>query len=726
MKLDEGGLSRVISRAKNKKQSHATVSAERGDKSKKENKSRSKQLEKDLRGRGYGPKKTTGTYSEKDSETGKENKVKERSYFVTSGKKSKRKFKKDMKKVAAKHSQDSVLVKQKGSSSAKLHATRKGGLGKSKSETAGKLKAKKGEFSTQVGKKHMTYESILDKAEILRQEFAEGKKKGLWDNIHAKRKRGEAPAKKGDKDYPETLNVEGKAYGITKGSGKPSGAMKNFLDKRYDKKKVSPGKGIAAKVKHDCSSKVKHEEYGVGDCIKEMHTLDEYGDITHYDVLFNHGVERNVPVNNLEVLVSEMHEHYINHDKNAEVIEAKVDKETPDYKRATARDKRYGNPHGSLELGGGIRKDRRADHEANRGVKTKVKEEMEKNCGCGQDPCVTYGEENKKKRKNALQIQNVVGEMIDPKGAARMDAAKKKKSYDPFAHERRNGKTKLADGRPLPPPPVSEEAKCDHSGKDKECPVHGKKDCSASMDEAKKPMIKVKLKDPKKIKVKVTDIGAGGKEYVRKNEMDEVFNFIKTAKKVVKNYNNKLQQNNDAINKVMPGTASMRNSSSSMKNEHKDPGKYERKGAQVGAALGGAAGAAIPDGPLMVAGELAGGYVGSKIGGRIGKSIDNDKDKQKNSVKKAGVPVKESKNFESFMESAWQRKEGKNKTGGLNEKGRKSYERENPGSDLKAPQPEGGPRKKSFCARMGGVKGPMKKPNGEPSRKALALRKWKC
>jgi len=76
--------------------------------------------------------------------------------------------------------------------------------------------------------------------------------------------------------------------------------------------------------------------------------------------------------------------------------------------------------------------------------------------------------------------------------------------------------------------------------------------------------------------------------------------------------------------------------------------------------------------------------------------------------------------------AAWQRKEGKNKTGGLNEKGRKSYEKENPGSDLKAPQPEGGPRKRSFCARMGGVKGPMKKPNGEPTRKALALKKWKC
>jgi hypothetical protein len=84
--------------------------------------------------------------------------------------------------------------------------------------------------------------------------------------------------------------------------------------------------------------------------------------------------------------------------------------------------------------------------------------------------------------------------------------------------------------------------------------------------------------------------------------------------------------------------------------------------------------------------------------------------------------------FSQFMTevAAWQRKEGKNPSGGLNEKGRKSYEKENPGSDLKAPQPEGGPRKISFCARMGGMPGPMKDEKGRPTRKALALRKWKC
>jgi hypothetical protein len=76
---------------------------------------------------------------------------------------------------------------------------------------------------------------------------------------------------------------------------------------------------------------------------------------------------------------------------------------------------------------------------------------------------------------------------------------------------------------------------------------------------------------------------------------------------------------------------------------------------------------------------------------------------------------------------AWQRKEGKSPSGGLNAKGRASYNRANPGKPgLKAPQPGGGPRKRSFCARMSGVKGPAKKPNGEPTRKTLALRKWKC
>ena len=67
----------------------------------------------------------------------------------------------------------------------------------------------------------------------------------------------------------------------------------------------------------------------------------------------------------------------------------------------------------------------------------------------------------------------------------------------------------------------------------------------------------------------------------------------------------------------------------------------------------------------------------------------------------------------------------KSKKGGLTAKGRRKYNRAT-GSNLKAPQPQGGARKRSFCARMKGVKGTMKKPNGKPTRKALALRRWKC
>ena len=67
----------------------------------------------------------------------------------------------------------------------------------------------------------------------------------------------------------------------------------------------------------------------------------------------------------------------------------------------------------------------------------------------------------------------------------------------------------------------------------------------------------------------------------------------------------------------------------------------------------------------------------------------------------------------------------KSRKGGLTAKGRAKYNRAT-GSNLKAPQPQGGARKRSFCDRMKGVKGPMKKPNGKPTRKALALRRWKC
>ena len=77
---------------------------------------------------------------------------------------------------------------------------------------------------------------------------------------------------------------------------------------------------------------------------------------------------------------------------------------------------------------------------------------------------------------------------------------------------------------------------------------------------------------------------------------------------------------------------------------------------------------------------------------------------------------------------AWQRSEGKNPEGGLNAKGRASYNRET-GGNLKAPQPEGGPRRDSFCARMSGMKKKLtssETANDPDSRINKALRKWNC
>ena len=80
--------------------------------------------------------------------------------------------------------------------------------------------------------------------------------------------------------------------------------------------------------------------------------------------------------------------------------------------------------------------------------------------------------------------------------------------------------------------------------------------------------------------------------------------------------------------------------------------------------------------------------------------------------------------------AAWTKKSGQNKEGGLNEKGRKSYERENPGSDLKAPSKEkGNKRRKSFCARMKGMKKKLtsaKTARDPDSRINKSLRAWNC
>jgi hypothetical protein len=97
---------------------------------------------------------------------------------------------------------------------------------------------------------------------------------------------------------------------------------------------------------------------------------------------------------------------------------------------------------------------------------------------------------------------------------------------------------------------------------------------------------------------------------------------------------------------------------------------------------------------------------------------------------KAGRRSQITQEIEMAKSPAWQRKEGKNPEGGLNAKGRASYNAANPGKPgLKPPQPEGGSRKKSFCARMTGMKNKLtssKTANDPDSRINKSLKKWKC
>ena len=97
--------------------------------------------------------------------------------------------------------------------------------------------------------------------------------------------------KKADKDYD--------------GDGKVESGKDEYFGSKDKAIKKAMGK------KHDCASKVKHEEYGLGDCIKGMHDLDESGNVAHYDVFFEHGIEKDVDVSSLEILEYKMHEHVI-------------------------------------------------------------------------------------------------------------------------------------------------------------------------------------------------------------------------------------------------------------------------------------------------------------------------------------------------------------------------------------------------------------------------------
>ena len=141
--------------------------------------------------------------------------------------------------------------------------------------------------------------------------------------------------------------------GLKKKDGTPMYKAADHMKEGYGKKSKKKG--------HDCASKVKHEEYGFGDCIKEMHTLDEDCNVTHYDVMFESKIVKNIPVSDLVVIEGMYHEHFVNDQKNQEVLDEKEGYKTVaaviDYDRSKkgTDDATYDSMHGDKK---GAKKER--------------------------------------------------------------------------------------------------------------------------------------------------------------------------------------------------------------------------------------------------------------------------------------------------------------------------------------------------------------------------------
>lgn len=140
----------------------------------------------------------------------------------------------------------------------------------------------------------------------------------------------------------------------------------------------------------------------------------------------------------------------------------------------------------------------------------------------------------------------------------------------------------------------------------------------------------------------------------------------------------------------------------------------------AGSLLGGAIGAGITK---SIRGAMAGAEIGNKVSNMVSKNTDEEIDYD---------PDEDDMN----LKDDWQKVNKKDKTDGMSSKAVKAYRRENPGSKLKTavttkpsklkPGSKAAKRRKSFCARMSGVKGPMKDEKGRPTAKAKALNRWNC
>ena len=269
---------------------------------------------------------------------------------------------------------------------------------------------------------------------------------------------------------------------------------------------------------------------------------------------------------------------------------------------------------------------------------------------------------------------------------------------------------------------LEEKKGCAHNHAGEECPVHGEKECPT----AKK--IEEAVRVPAKtgnlylvsftwkgkymmMKIFFPEVSRPTRTEVQ-DALEKVYPGCKVSRFDMTPYQpgepmltmgEEVEEVDEAAGAVMGGMSALMKGAAALKTAKTV--STAAKIANAASAIAPVAKASVPAGAAAAAGA-AGGYA-------LGK-----KKNQQEEVENVGEAA------------AWTRKAGKNKEGGLNEKGRKSYERENPGSDLKAPSKKvGNKRRASFCARMKGMKKKLtsaKTANDPDSRINKSLRAWNC
>ena len=382
---------------------------------------------------------------------------------------------------------------------------------------------------------------------------------------------------------PEGEVIEGSAYGLYKGSGKPSGAMKAYLDKKAeklkaDKKKQKPeykNNPAFGDPSHHSNAKNRTEDVEVQEKVLDKFETDEKERIVKGMKKDKKGLEKRYG------------------DKWKNVMYATATKRAKEAGDTSKSDKRYayeevkrdeyGDPIGGPKISKkqlkknltSNEKDEKITHSES--AAWQRKEGKRESGGLNQKGVDSYRRENpgsklktavttkpsklKKGSKAANRRKSFCARMggmkkrltsaktaRDPDSRINKALRKWNCSYEPQGEmiaerQKDSDNQRLSQERGRSNYGKASIRNVRHTGEggnaadpaerlvamDKRHKAHKEKRGvkTKGIKEAKKPMVKVKLKDPSKIKVKVTDIGPGGKEYVRKNEMDEATRYKK-------------------------------------------------------------------------------------------------------------------------------------------------------------------------------------------------------